>query len=64
MVKKLFCRHETVHIANHKKYYSRFHIRQCKKCGKYFVYDKFADRYSKVKNIDWEEWIKNGGNTR
>ena len=60
MFKNLFCRHETIHIANHKKYQSRLYLRQCKKCGKYFVYDKFADRYAKEKNVNWAEWKKAG----
>ena len=56
MFKKIFCMHKTIHITSHKKYQSRFYLRQCVKCGKYFIYDKFNDSYIKVKNVNWEEW--------
>jgi len=56
MFKKLFCIHKTEHIATHKRCGYRISLRQCKKCGKYFAYDKMWDSYTRLKNIDWEEW--------
>ena len=56
----LFCRHtETRHIARDKDFPSRLYLRQCKKCGRYFIYDKFVDRYSYgMKNVCWEYWTE------
>lgn len=60
MFKKLFCRHKLIYIAHNRSYSSRLHLWQCKKCGKYIIYDKFDNKYGEERCVNWAEWERVG----